>query len=187
MNHKKILNTVGDCVRKLNIAYGNEILSTLLKYRNYRELFSYKFPGSGIDLVRDFGDEFEYADTVQLCKVLCEIAQLNSEQVERYIEKHCLRNIDEWGNFEGKYILQCCIYKHVAQTGLYMIDEEDDCALTYIMEHHPFPVSLYSNLPKWEIRNLFAAWESEEVSYNQDQDIYHPSHEQNVIFQFPCK
>lgn len=191
MKHTKILNTVGDCVRKLNIAYGGEILSILSRYRNYRELFSYKFPGSGIDLVSDFGHRFEYDDTVKLCKILCEIAQLNSEQVERYIEKHCLSNIDEWGNCGGKYILKCCIYKNVEQndtkTDLYMIDEEDECALKYIMEHHSFPVSLYCNLPEWKIRDLFAVWESEEVSYNQDQDIYHLSRKRNVIFQFPCK
>ncbi len=184
MNHSTILKTVGDCIRKFNINRGNEISSLLFQYKDYRELFSYKFPSSGIDLVRDFGNEFEYADTVQLCKMLCEIAQLNSERVEKYVKKHCFSNIDEWGKLTYKYMKQCFVYKHITKKDLHMIDEEDECAIRYIIEHHPFPINLSGTLPGWKIKNLFATWEHDEIKSDQYQDIYHPSDNLNVIFQF---
>ncbi len=184
MNHSTILKTVGDCIRKFNINRGNEISSLLFQYKDYRELFSYKFPSSGIDLVRDFGNEFEYADTVQLCKMLCEIAQLNSERVERYIKKHCFDNIEEWSELNLEY-LECCFLYSVDDKASNVRDREDAYRVGYINRKQPFPVDLYHTASQGMVEDYFAAWCSNDIVSGNSGDIYDPDCDWNRIFLFP--
>lgn len=179
MKHAKILNTVGDCVRKLNVNYGNEISSLLFQYKDYRELFSYKFPASGVSLVSGF----EYNDTVQRCKTLCEIAQLNSQQVERYIEKHCFDNIEEWGELNLEY-LKCCFQYPLDDKASTIIDIEDAYRVGYINRKQPFPVDLYHTASQGMVEDYFGSWCSDENALENKNDKYNPDCDWNRIFQF---
>ncbi|TAN68470.1 hypothetical protein WS9_005850 [Paraclostridium sordellii 8483] len=108
MKHNKIINEVKNCIMKLNKDYGEKLNEQINEYKDYRELFSYKFPATGTGIM-DY-EHYSYEKTVDICKILCEIAQLNSYQVEKYVNKNCLQNLEEFKILDKNYLNRCFCY-----------------------------------------------------------------------------
>lgn len=73
ITHSKVLNVVPDLIRNHFDRELGEKIKTLLYYlRNQRELFSYKFPASGIS------DDINFDETVEICGLLAELTELSS-------------------------------------------------------------------------------------------------------------
>ena len=92
MPHSKTINIIGDIVAKYDKKKGEEIKNFIDWAREYREIFSYKFPANGLTehLVK-------FDQVVTICRLLCELAQLQSAILESSITKHVTQKyeIDE--------------------------------------------------------------------------------------------
>lgn len=183
MRHDKILKQVKNCLKKINNGYGDEFYQDLVAYRDYRELFSYKFPAQGLSAV--LGDEygFEYDKTIGICTLLCEIAQLNSKQIEKYVVKHCFHNIDEWKTLDYEYIKHCFCYEFYNEE-FSILDYEDMYRIDYIQRKQPFPVSLYYTMSEGMVEDFFGSWCREDLDEESNEDMYDPDCDWRVIF--PC-
>lgn len=83
MTHTKIINLTVDSVNRFNKKEAKRVRNILEKARDYRELFSYKFPANGIS---DFNVDSKLA--IEECKFLSEIAQYQSELLEKSYDKN---------------------------------------------------------------------------------------------------
>jgi hypothetical protein len=85
MTHQKILNVTGDLIKRLDPQLATKVCLQLQLAREHRELYSYRFPGGGLDIVEGGMRPEEVAD---LARLICELAMLNSECFEAALEKH---------------------------------------------------------------------------------------------------
>lgn len=109
MNHSKTINSIKDCLVKLNKSYGEDIYNKINSYKNYRELFSYKFPATGIGIIDN--ENCSYDELLHICSTLCEIAQLNTLQIEKYIRKNCLHKLEDFQELDKEYLKNVFIIK----------------------------------------------------------------------------
>ncbi|GAB6890505.1 hypothetical protein [Geobacillus stearothermophilus] len=105
MEHNTIINVVSDLIWHINKDKGEEIKNKLFTAKDYRELFSYKFPASGINITKDV-QLIDYEEAIELAALLSEIAQFNSEQLEYCIERYCENKIFEinWDFFKQNIV-----------------------------------------------------------------------------------
>lgn len=171
--HSKIINIVGDIIKQFNINEGKNIQEILERARDYRELFSYKFPAKGIG---DFS--VLYDEAVNVCSFLAELAQLQSEILENKIFKRS--NIETELNtniLDKAYIYQGKRYE--------FLDNEDWSRLNYISRKQPFPVSLYFTLSEGMVENYFGAWYDDSDEEENNIDKYNPDDNWQLIFPMP--
>ena len=76
--HSKIINTTCDLIGQFNRKVGEKVKDIIVRAKDYRELFSYKFPANGIN---DFN--VSYNEAVDICTFLAELAQFQSEILEK--------------------------------------------------------------------------------------------------------
>lgn len=81
-SHKMIITETADIIAKLNFNKGQEYLKTINNAKINRELFSYKFPASGLNLINE--DLNKILKQVNLIK---ELAILNSEILSVKLDK----------------------------------------------------------------------------------------------------
>ncbi|MDB8794287.1 hypothetical protein PN290_00245 [Romboutsia sp. 1001216sp1] len=180
MNHSKTINSIKDCLMKLNKNYGEEIYNQINSYKDYRELFSYKFPASGTGIM-DY-DNYSYDKTVDICSTLCEIAQLNSQQIENYIRKNCLHNLDEFKELDMEYLNRCFRY-NVNNANIEIIDHEDWYRIDYIRRKQPYPVSIYYTMTEGMVEDFFGTWCSD--LEDEEEALYNPDIDWRIIFPVP--
>lgn len=180
MNHSKIRSEIKNCVMKLNQNYANKIYAEINSYKNYRELFSYKFPALGIR--NSLEGKFTYDKTVKLCIMLCELAQLNSKEIERYVIKNCLEDIDDWKTLDIEYLKHCFCYELDDDSMEVIIDDDDWYRIDYIRRKQPFPVSIYYTMSEGMVEDFFGSWRS---ANEEDDTLYNPDIDWNIIFPVP--
>jgi hypothetical protein len=179
MSHSKIRSEIKNCFMKLNQNYANKIYAEINSYKNYRELFSYKFPASGIR--ESMEGNYTYDKTVELCSVLCELAQLNTKEIEKYVIKNCLEDIDGWEMLDVEYLKNCFCYEFDGDSMEVIIDDDDWYRIDYIRRKQPFPVSIYYTMSEGMVEDFFGAWCSE----NEEDDVYNPDIDWRIIFPVP--
>lgn len=87
ISHEKAINLCVDWIAQLNRPTAQSINKTLRILKSNRELISYKAPASGaLNMAREF-------DLLQTLTILAELAQLNSELLERAITKHASEDL----------------------------------------------------------------------------------------------
>lgn len=180
MNHSKVIKETKNCLMKLNKDYGEEIYNQIKSYKDYRELFSYKFPASGTGIM-DYKN-YSYDKTVDICRNLCEIAQLNSYQMENYIGKHCLQSLEEFKELDMKYLKRCFVY-NTNNKNIEIIDNEDWHRIEYIRRKQPYPVSIYYTMTEGMVEDFFGPWKSD--LEDEEGKIYNPDVDWRVIFPVP--
>ena len=97
MTHQKVINIVYDAVNRFNRDEGLRIKEILEKSRHLRELFSYKFPASGLNRL-----DLDLNEIIESCQLLCEIAQYQSELLEKSYDK----NVSEYLELD----IDCLLY-----------------------------------------------------------------------------
>jgi hypothetical protein len=86
MTHQNIINTTGDKLRRIDEDVSKAIKSRLLEGQQQRELFSYRFPASGL---RIFGENLlSVWDAIDTARLLAELAQFNLSCLESAVRKH---------------------------------------------------------------------------------------------------
>ncbi len=166
--HANILNVVGDAVSQFNRQRGEEIKELLERAKEYRELFSYKFPANGIT---DFSVELN--DAIDTCSFLAEFAQYQSEILENQnFSKEIIEN-----KLDREILKRGFLYKGKRYD---FLDDEDWYRLDYILRKQPFPVSLYFTLSEGMVEDFFGAW----YPYDEEEseDNYNPDDNWNLIF-----
>lgn len=91
LTHEKTINISIDILKKFNKQNGEEWGDVIKKARMQREIFSYNFPSSGLSI---FGSKIiKLEEVIDICRVLSEIAQLQSSIVQRFVEKRNLQTV----------------------------------------------------------------------------------------------
>ncbi|MBD3615368.1 MAG: hypothetical protein HUJ22_02260 [Gracilimonas sp.] len=167
--HSKIINIVGDAVGQFDKQIGSQIKGILEKARDYRELYSYKFPSTGIT---DF--KIESSEAISISTLLAEVAQFQSEVLEkRVLSKDKIIKEFDHDILELGFTYELKTYD--------FIDQEDQYRLDYIVRKQPFPTSLYLTLTEGFVDDFFGAWCPED----SETDDYNPDLDNSLIFQMP--
>jgi hypothetical protein len=174
-NHSKISYVTSDCVKRLNIKKGTELQNLITNTRDFREFFSYRFPGKGLKDEPQFSG-INIETITNKCKVLSEISQFNSECFEQSYNKNC-----EKETFSLKEnILELCF----TYTGdnLNIIDDEDIYRIAYIFRNQKRPYNIYYTMTDGMTDDFFGSWLSEEEEDNNDS--FNPDERPIKIFEF---
>lgn len=170
--HSKTINIVGDAVSQFNKQKGIDIKELLERAKEYRELFSYRFPANGITNFK-----IDLHDTIETCSFLAEFAQYQSEILENQ-------------NF-SKETIEIKLDRDVLKKGFIykgkkyeFLDNEDWYRLDYIVRKQPFPVNLYFTLSEGMVEDFFGAWCSNEED-NENNENYNPDDNWRLIFPMP--
>lgn len=176
MTHSKIGKITHDCIRTLNKKIGEETKEKLSRAKDYREIFSYRFPANGLS---SFNREnvFDIDEAVQLATLICEVAQFNSEQLQASIDKY---------NPMTELALDRSFYDKGFIYGTDTVsfrDSEDWYRLDYIFRKQKRPYNLYWTMTQGMVEDFFGAWCADEEE--EDDDIYNPDNNWRIIFQVP--
>lgn len=171
MTHQKTINVVGDILSKFNKVIGKKTKELIDWAREYREVFSYKFPANGLTK-----HHLNLEDTIDTCKLLCEIAQLQSKVLENSITK----------NVKTEFTLDWNIlsvgYKY-GEKNFKFIDKEDGYRLDYITRKQKRPYALHLTMTEGMVEDFFGSWSPKEDS-NLDE-VYNPDANWQIIFPVP--
>lgn len=168
--HAKIINTTSDLIGQFNKTFGSKFKDIITRAREYRELFSYKFPANGIN---DFN--VSYDEAVSISTFLSELAQFQSVILEKQnFKKNKIETSIDKSIIKKGYIYKGDTYE--------FLDDEDWYRLDYIHRKQPYPVSLFFTLTEGMVEDFFGAW------YPKDDEIdgkYNPDDNWNIIFSMP--
>ncbi|WP_252234104.1 hypothetical protein [Clostridium sp. ZS1] len=188
ITHSKMIKLTSNAINKLDMKLANKIRNYLLQCRSNRELFSYKFPARGINLI----SQPEIDNVINVCGILVEIAQYASKCIENYIETYCLEDIKEWKGekFDPNYITACFKYNldeydsvEKKETTYSIVDNEDWYRVDFINRKQVYPSSIFLTMTEGMTEDFFGAW------YPIDQDLedeqFNPDKGWNIIFNIP--
>jgi hypothetical protein len=173
--HSKTINVATSIISSFSKSHGNSTKWYTNDLKDMREIYSYGAPSSGPSLCEDMTN-VSHTNTVVLCQLLAEIAQLQSEILEMSLDK----------NFAGKFSLiregseKCFEYFISGQS---IIDDEDVYRLGYYYRKWPRPTNLLNMVSEGHVEDYFGAWCSDDE--DEDEDIYNPDDDWRVIFPFP--
>jgi hypothetical protein len=157
----------------------------LFELQDERELFSYKFPASGLTKEPDF------EGVVNLCGILVELAELTGRRVQHFIEKHFLQDessriaaAETWQILSPDILSNLFIHqkKNLKNDDeIQWIDKEDWYRVDYIKRKVKYPCSILFTMTEGMAEDFFGAWCPETI---KDGDFN--SHTQcNIIFPIP--
>ncbi len=171
MTHKKTINIVGDIIAKYNKEKGEEIKKYIDWAREYREVFSYKFPANGLT-----AHHLSLVKTIEVCTLLCEIAQFQS----KVLENSNFKNSN--GEFELDWDTLSVGFTY-GEKNFQFIDREDGYRLDYITRKQKRPYSLHMTMTEGMVEDFFGAWYPEDDT--NLEEIYNPDANWQIIFPVP--
>jgi len=174
--HSRVINVVADAIGLFSRSVGDSIRALLSKAKDYRELFSYRFPASGIE-----GLLVDERVTIEECqrysRIMCEIAQLHSEILQVSLENN-VKEIHQLDiNFFRSFINREYMYK--------LFDSEDSYRLGYICRKIGQPINLYWMITDGLIEDFYGAWypSDEMLSDSIDElDLFNPDKRWGRLF-----
>ena len=176
-SHEKVLNTTYNEIKNhLNKKLAEKIEKMLFTLKGQRELFSYKFPATGIQELVD------YEDVVTYCAILAELTELESEQIEKVYKKKILSNSNgDW------MILDEDIMKY---TFTYFTNSEKNKVLEVfdwddyyrVARHCKYPQAIISTITEGMAEDFFGDWAKNE---DDTEDIFNPDDNWQRIFPLP--
>lgn len=184
-SHQKVLNIVSDLIKKhVDREIGNKTEMFLNYLRDQRELFSYKFPASGIT------DKIDFEGTVDICGLLAELTELSSYKIQEVFEKKfindsaCETNTEpNWMSFNEDLIKKSYTYESKGTIEEHpRIDYEDLYRIDYIQRKVKYPTSVLFTMREGMTEDFFGSWCS---SDNADGDNFNPDLNWNRIFPIP--
>ena len=170
MTHSKIINIVGEYMERLFPADGINYKAYLENLRSDREMFSYKFPAQGIGR-SDMEEQFD--TVVDLCSLLAEVAQLNSECLEASFRKHAK------GEFEinQDIVEKCFLYESASEV---ILDREDHYRTGYMIRKMKTPCNLQMMATEGLVEDFFGSW----CAGEEEAGVYNPDANWRIIFPF---
>lgn len=172
MTHQKIINVAVDAISKFSKSEGDKAASMLEKSKEYRELFSYKFPANGLRSVSESGSD-GIDKAIEVCSVIGEIAQINSECLHSSLGK----NVHEEIGVDMEILKKCFLYE--TNNGA-IHDSEDWYRTDYFKRHKSTPCNLQWTAREGLVEDFFGAWCSEDSG----DGSYDPDTNWQIIFPF---
>lgn len=171
MTHKKMINIIGDIISSYSKEKGKELKKFIDWAREYREIFSYKFPANGLKK-----HHLSLEKCKNVCRLLCEIAQFQSKILENSITKH----VHSEFSLDREILSEGYIY---GKENFQFIDEEDGYRLDYIERKQKRPYSIHSTMTEGMVEDFFGAWYPKDDS-NIDE-VYNPDENWQILFPMP--
>jgi hypothetical protein len=172
--HTKSINIVCDALAKIDKKFSEKLKNYILQLKAYRELISYRAPSSGDSFSKIHFD----LDLIELCQLLCELAQAQSELLEVSILK----------NAKGSYAFLDSYIDQVCNTEIHRFsfwDDEDWYRLGYLKRKYPLPTNIMHILSEGHIEDFFGAWLPKNDEDIEDKDAFNPDNNWRVIFDVP--
>lgn len=173
-NHNKIINVAADLIKRLNIRKGADLAYFLNIAKDYRELFSYKFPSEGV------GDslfkEINIDNVSFRCTMICEIAQFTSECFETSYNKNCIDKVFE---LDEDVLEKCFLY---LGNETQIIDDDDTYRISYIAKKVNRPHNIYHTMTPGMTDDFFGSWLAKD---EDDGDSFNPDIRKIKIFDLP--
>lgn len=171
MNHSKIINLTCDYISRFDIELSQKIKKKISILKAQRELISYKAPTSG-----DFNIN-KNIDVENICRLLVEIAQFNSEILEASIHKNSSQNNFK---FDTNYISKL-IKISIENTDF--LDLEDSYRLDYLRRKWPVPTNILHIMTEGHTEDFFGVWDHDD----DNDDIFSPGSPSDwqLIFDIP--
>lgn len=172
-SHTKTINIASDTISLIS----KKTASTYKEYANelksMREIYSYGAPSSGPALL-DKISSIKSEKTVSYCSLLAEIAQMNSEIIEKSIDKHYI------GEFAltKENVERCFVYTNGDAS---VLDKEDAYRFGYYYRKYPRPTNILCMVSEGHVEDYFGAW----CDPDEKEDAYNPDDNWRVIFPFP--
>lgn len=173
--HQKMINIVMDTVAHFDKDYAKVFHKLLIRAKDYRELFSYSFPSSGIGGLPE-EVTFSIDEAQDLCSLLAEIAQFQSERLEQSFNKN---NKGATFGFSEVGFKKVIWY----ETEDYIFaDDEDQYRIGKIVVKEKKPASLYLTMSAGMVDDFFGSWVDLDSA---DENVFDPDHNIRIIFDFP--
>ncbi len=169
ISHTAAITSVYEHLRKLDQTRAEQINAKLLELKAERELISYRAPSSGDSHVS------ETSDFIEMCTLLAEVAQFNSELFEASL----LKNADP-----STLLLDLPQLESLAAIeidGHQFWDGEDAYRLGYLYRKHSRPANLLHLMTEGHVEDYFGAWHSG----NDRSDVFNPDDGWQTIFDIP--
>lgn len=148
MTHSKIINVIGQHLDTTFPKSGGGYKSLLLKLRDDREVFSYKFPAKGVSR-STLEDQFD--QVVRVCSLLAENAQLNSECLEASIQRNVVGDFD----IKEEVVEKCFLYESGSE---WSVDDEDSYRTGYMVRKNWKPWNLCMTATEGLVEDYFGSW-----------------------------
>jgi hypothetical protein len=173
-SHSTIINNSTGVLAKLDRQLANAIKEQTEYLKASRELISYNAPTSGDHLAR-----LELPlKTIDLCRLLAEIAQLQSEIFENSVSKHARAGF----TIKHEHFSLVCS-KDIE--GYSFDDHEDGYRLHYIQRKHPIPTNLLHMMSEGHVEDFFGSWCNNEEKRQQQDGDFNPDQNWGIIFDVP--
>ena len=174
MTHQKILNISIDTIKTISKKRGTYIKDFFDYTKSMRELFSYKIPALGLNALNK-SKNYEIDRIIEICSLICEVAQLHSELMQASITKNANDNIEL-----EEADLKCCFEYDV--NGHTYIDQDDWYRINYMTRKMQKPLNLHWMMTEGLVEDFFGAWIPEN---NNDNNLYDPDKYWSMIFPAP--
>ena len=174
-SHTKIIHKTSDIISRLNLEVGIETKILLQTTKDYRELFSYKYPANGLRTDEIF-KEINIDTITERCNLLCEIAQFTSGCFQSSFDKNCVSKTF----YLNEDVLEACFSYHGDTYSL--TDDEDVYRISYIMRKVKRPYNIYYTMTEGMTDDFFGSWVADD---NDDDDAFNPDDRTINIFDLP--
>lgn len=146
MNHDRALKSTANHVSMFDQKVGVRVDSAIRLAKAHRELIDYRAPSSG------YSDLSRIKRFKSLCRLLAELAQMNSELLETSFENQTSDVAFEILESEAWKLLDVEIGGHS------FIDREDIRRISYLARKHPRPANLRALMTDGHVEQFFGAW-----------------------------
>jgi hypothetical protein len=174
-SHESIRKNTANALRRLSPVAAVEADAMILKAKKQRELLSYSFPASGPQAIP--GSLLRIDDTYDVLRLVCELAEVNSECLEAAWKKHSRREFQiDWLQLSdlGTY-----------DAGVGVADHDDHYRLSYLARKYPGPACLVSIATVGMIEDVLGAWCATDDEDSSESDGFDPdAGEAPSIFDF---
>jgi hypothetical protein len=167
MTHRNILNTAIDKLKRLNSEQEERCGTVLRAAKEQRDLFSYRFPMSGLAVLG--GDLVDLDEAIRIGRLFTELAQLNLACLEGAVAAKApgvfsILEIDE--------IWRTIRYETSNND---LIDDDDYYRVGYFHRKYTSPVALIALATEGLIEDFFGSW------HDDVEDGFNPDHNNRLL------
>lgn len=147
MSHAKAINLAMAHLGALDKSVAATVADDVRRLKAERELISYRAPSGG-----DWVTAGESARVHEICRLMAEVAQFNSELLELSIERY---------GDPTTFVVTSDAFDLVASVtleGLNFEDRDDEYRFGYLARKHPLPANLQHTMTEGHVDDFFGAW-----------------------------
>ncbi|AUS14102.1 hypothetical protein C0W65_20030 [Bacillus subtilis] len=176
--HSTSIKQVYESVRHLSPKVSSKIKYVLEESKELRELFSYKFPSVGIDGIENQRTmhSMNIYEIIDVCKLLAEIAQFNSEIMQLSADKNIKKSIDiSINDLESGFVFKGLVRSDYYNEPDEVIDEYDFRRMKYFLSWNP--TNIISTAKDGILEDFFGSWYSE----NLTDEVFNPDENWGIL------